>query len=218
MRDRSTSPASLRGAVVHAMRFRKKASLAMLALTLLFHFPAAAQSSVPAGPANLWLWEQPVPTAPLYRARIAGMASYGSFSSNATLAFACRSDGGHVAMELVIDPKALGFDADAYEGPDATSHGPLRVSVEKMPVTTLPVSGWYGDGGAFNVGTPFLFGASTGDIDAVVRQGLADSSNGKALVIDVPAPKGGTSLKATFHWPDDHAVLQRVVTPCLRHR
>jgi hypothetical protein len=173
---------------------------------------AFAQSAIPHGPANLWLFEQPVEAAPLYRARIAGTATYQSYTTNATLAFACRTDGGHVSMELVIDPKSLGFDADSYEGPNATAHGPVVVKGATAPSVALKVSGWYGDGGAFNVGTPFVFGASSGDIDAVVRSGLSGSG---AVSIDVPAPKGGKPLTATFRWPDDSGVLKRVVTPCL---
>ena len=174
--------------------------------------PSLALSASPQGAANLWLFEQPEQAAPLYRARIAGTASYQQYSANATLAFACRSDGGHVSMELVIDPKALGFDTDPYEGPDATAHGPMLVTQSASPTIRLAVGGWYGDGGAFNVGTPFIFGVSTGNVDALVRQGLA---GGGTLTLDLPAAKGGKTLKVVFRWPDDSGVLKRVVTPCL---
>jgi hypothetical protein len=174
--------------------------------------PSLALSATPHGAANLWLFEQPEQAAPLYRARIAGSATYQNYTANATLAFACRTDGGPVSMELVIDPKALGFDTDPYEGPDATAHGPLVVTSASVPPIKLKVSGWYGDGGAFNVGTPFVFGASTGEIGAVAKQGLAGAGN---LILTLPAVKGGETLKATFRWPDDSAVLKRVVTPCL---
>lgn len=174
--------------------------------------PSIALSAPPHGAANLWLFEQPEQAAPLYRARIAGSASYQHFTANATLAFACRTDGGRVSMELVIDPKALGFDTDPYEGPDATAHGPIVVTGGSAPSIKLKVSGWYGDGGAFNVGTPFVFGVSTGDVDAVAKQGFAGAGT---LKVDLPAAKGGEMLKATFRWPDDSAVLNRVVTPCL---
>lgn len=170
--------------------------------------PSLALGASPHGAANLWLFEQPE-QAPLYRARIAGTASYQQYSANATLAFVCRSDGGHVSMELVIDPKALGFDTDPYEGPDASAHGPMVVS---SPSVKLALSGWYGDGGAFNVGTPFIFGVSTGNVDAVARQGLAGHG---VLSLEIPAVKGGKALKAVFNWPDDSGVLKRVVMPCL---
>lgn len=175
-------------------------------------FPSLAQSGVPYRAADLWLFEQPEPSAPLYRARVAGTASFQRYTANATLAFACRSDGGSVSMELVIDPKALGFDTDPYEGPDATAHGPMVVAQPASKAVKLAVNGWYGDGGAFNVGTPFVFGASTGNIDAVARQGLA---GGGTLSIELPAAKGGKTLKAVFRLPNDSSVLKRVVTPCL---
>jgi hypothetical protein len=174
--------------------------------------PSLALSAAPHGAANLWLFEQPEPAAPLYRARIAGTATYQDYTANATLAFACRTDGGRVSMELVIDPKALGFDTDPYEGPDATAHGPIVVTGGSTPSVKLKVSGWHGDGGAFNVGTPFVFGMSTGSMDAVARQGLA---GGGPLTLEIPAAKGGEKLRATFRWPDDSGVLKRVVTPCL---
>lgn len=176
---------------------------------LTLSVPVHTSSASPAGAANLWLFEQPEPAAPLYRARIAGIASYQQYTANATLAFVCRSDGGHVSMELVIDPKALGFDTDPYEGPDATAHGPLAVT---SPAVKLMVNGWYGDGGAFNVGTPFVFGVSTGNVDAVARQALVGHGT---LSMELPAAKGGKALKLAFRWPDDSSVLKRVITPCL---
>lgn len=174
--------------------------------------PSLALSATPHGAANLWLLEQPEQAAPLYRARIAGNASYQHYTANATLAFACRTDGGRISMELVIDPKALGFDTDPYEGPDATAHGPVIVMGAPATPVKLKVGGWYGDGGAFNVGTPFVFGSSTGDLAVVAKQGLA---GGGALTVEVPSAKGGEKLTATFRWPDDSGVLKRVVTPCL---
>lgn len=175
-------------------------------------WPSLGLSATPPGAANLWLFEQPEPAAPLYRARIAGTATYQQYSANATLAFACRNDGGHVSMELVIDPKALGFDTDPYEGPDATAHGPMVVAQSVSPPVKLVVNGWYGDGGAFNVGTPFVFGVSTGNMDAVARQGLAGRGT---LSLELPAAKGGKTLKAVFRSPEDSGVLKRVITPCL---
>ena len=174
--------------------------------------PSLALSATPHGAANLWLLEQPEQAAPLYRARIAGNASYQHYTANATLAFACRTDGGRISMELVIDPKALGFDTDPYEGPDATAHGPVIVMGAPATPVKLKVGGWYGDGGAFNVGTPFVFGSSTGDLAVVAKQGLA---GGGALTVEVPSAKGGEKLTATFRWPDDSGVLKRVVAPCL---
>ena len=174
--------------------------------------PSLALSATPPATANLWLLEQPEQAAPLYRARIAGSASYHHYTANATLAFACRTDGGRVSMELVIDPKALGFDTDPYEGPDATAHGPIVVTGTPATPVKLKVGGWFGDGGAFNVGTPFVFGTSTGDVDAVAKLGLPGSGT---VTLTVPAAKGGESLRATFRWPDGSGVLKRVVTPCL---
>jgi hypothetical protein len=174
---------------------------------------AFAQSAIPAGKFNAWLYEQPVPQAPLYRARMAGVASYKTYQSNATLAFNCRTDTPHVSAELAFDPKTLGFDADPYEGPDATSSGPITVTNGSDAAVRLKVSGWYGSGGPFDTGTPFVFGFQPND--AQMKRWIADVNRGQALRIVVPAAKGGTPMTVTFRWPDDDAVLKQVVTPCI---
>jgi hypothetical protein len=97
-------------------------------LALLAATPARAFSDIPGGPYNLWLVEHPVPTAPLYRARIAGIASYQRYQGGATIAFGCRRDTAGVIVELAFNPKSLNFDADSYEGPDATAHGPIIIA------------------------------------------------------------------------------------------
>ena len=161
-------------------------------------FPTLAFSASPHGSANLWLFEQPEQAAPLYRARIAGTATYQNYTAHATLAFACRTDGGRVSMELVIDPKALGFDTNPYEGPDATAHGPIVVSDTAALSVKLKVGGWYGDGGAFNVGTPFVFGASSGDIDTIARHGLTDGGHGGAWPLKCPCPRAASPWQLRF--------------------
>ena len=43
--------------------------------------PSLALSGTPYGAANLWLFEQPEQAAPLYRARIAGSATYQRYTA-----------------------------------------------------------------------------------------------------------------------------------------
>lgn len=173
---------------------------------------AGAFPGIPDGPYNLWLVEQPVPTIPLYRARMAGLASYRSYQGNATMAFSCRRDTPGVVVELVFDPKPLAFDADPYEGPDAKAHGPIVITSGNAPASRQRVSGRYGgDGGPFNTGTPFIFGFPSNA--AQLQSWMA--ARGQPLRIEVPAPAGGAPLILQFRWPDDNAAFLRVVSPCL---
>ena len=172
-----------------------------------------AQSAIPPGTFNLWLAEQPIPEAPLFQARIAGVASYKNYEATATLAFACRTDGGRVWADLVVDPKTIGFDADPYEGPDATAGGPIVITSGSDAAIRSKVSGSYGDGGPFNTGTPFRFQFAP-DQAAVARWSQA-GARGKPLHIVVPAASGGTGMTVDFRWPDDDGVFRQVVAPCL---
>lgn len=175
--------------------------------------PVHAQSAIPEGKYNLWLAEQAAPQAPLYLARMAGVVGYKSFKANATLAFGCRSDGGDVSAELVIDPHSLGFDADAYEGPGAPASGPIVITSGDDGAVRIRVSGSYGDGGPFNTGTPFRFQFMPGR--STVARWLTSGTRGKNLRIAVPAASGGEPMTVMFRWPDDDTVLRRVVMPCL---
>jgi hypothetical protein len=180
-------------------------------LALAIATPARAFSDIPDGPYNLWLVEHPVPTAPLYRARIAGVASYQRYQGGATIAFSCRRDTPGVIVELAFNPTPLDFDADPYEGPDATAHGPIIITSGHAPASSQRVSGRYGDGGPFDTGTPFIFGFSP----SVAQVQSWTAARGQSLRVEVPAPAGGTPLTMQFRWPDDNAAFVRVVSPCL---
>jgi hypothetical protein len=180
-------------------------------LALIAATPASAFPDIPDGPYNAWLVEHPVPAAPLYRARMAGIASYQRYQGGATIAFGCRRDTPGVIVELALNPKPLDFDADPYEGPDATAHGPIVITSGNAPASRQRVSGWYGEGGPFDTGTPFIFGFSP----SVAQVQSWTAAHGQPLRIDVPAPKGGVPLTLQFRWPDDNTAFLRVVAPCL---
>lgn len=170
-----------------------------------------AQASQQAASAPGWLIEKPYAEQPMPGARIAGIASYNAFQGNATLALRCYKNGA-IRAELVIDPKQLGFDSDPYEGPDATAHGPVTTSIGNNPPIGHSVSGWFGDGGPFNVGTPFLFGFA---LTKAESQQWAAAQPGQSLRIVVPSAAGKSKLTAEFRWPEDNAPFKQVVTPCL---
>lgn len=195
-----------------SIRYMPASLIASLAVCCMV--PTFAQSAIPAGKFNAWLQEQPAPQAPLYRVRMAGVASYKTYRSNATLAFSCRGDAPHVSAELTFDPKTLGFDIDPYEGPDATASGPITLTSGSDAAVRIKVGGWFGDGGPFDTGTPFLFGFQLDS--AQVKRWTADSTHGQSLHIEVPSAKGGAPLTMTFRWPDDDAVFKQAMMPCLR--
>lgn len=183
----------------------------VLPLALMATTSAHAFADIPDGPYNLWLVEHPVPTAPLYRARMAGIASYQRYQGGATIAFGCRRDTPGVIVELAFNPKPLNFDADPYEGPDAKAHGPIVITSGDTAASRQRVSGWYGEGGPFDTGTPFIFGFSP----SVAQVQSWTAAHGQSLRIEVPSPAGGVPLILQFRWPDDNAALLRVVAPCL---
>jgi hypothetical protein len=182
---------------------------------------ASAQPAIPDGAYNLWLAEQPIPSVPLFGARIAGAAHYRNFDAKATLAFFCRADSGPksaIRADLAVDVKVLGFDSDPYEGPSATMNGPAaivigdRSATEKpKPVIQRPVGGFFGDGGAFDTGTPFIFSFS----GLPMAQWMESSMRGKTLTITLPSAKSDAPLTFHFRLPEDDAVLKRTLAPCL---
>lgn len=198
--------------IMRRTAFRERAASFGL-FALVMSAPVLAAGAIPDGVYNAWLAERPVPQAPLFRARIAGVARYGHYESGATLAFSCRSDTAGVNVELALDPKPLAFDTDPYEGPDATVHGPIVITSGSEAATQHKVSGWYGEGGPFDTGTPFIFGFSLGM--AQLKSWTAATTRGQSLRIEVPAPASDATLVAQFRWPDDDTVFQHVMAPCL---
>ncbi|ALM81979.1 hypothetical protein [Bordetella sp. N] len=164
-----------------------------------------------------WVLERDA-AAPLYRARMAGQTHYLKNSpGNATLAFGCRPDTPGVFLELAFDPARLGFKTDDYEGPDATLSGPITFAGGNGPALAFPVAGWFGDGGPFDTGIPFIFGVNRGAaVDAQIRRWLAPSIRGQALQVTIPAADKGEPLIVQFRWPDDDAIFRRVVSMCVK--
>ena len=175
---------------------------------------ALAQLAIQEKGYNIWLIEKPYVGQPALVARMAGVASYKSYQSNATLAFSCNSGSSSVvSAELATDPKPLGFDSDPYEGPDATTGGPISIISGNQPAVTHMVSGFFGSGGPFDTDTPFIF--SFAPAKAEMQQWVAQATPGQSLHITVPAGTGNTKLSFEFRWPEDDAPFKRVVMPCI---
>jgi len=165
-----------------------------------------------------WLLEHDAEVPKLYGARMAGVAHYLKNSpGHATLVFSCRTDAPGVTMELSVEPTRFGFKTDDYEGPDATFSGPVTFANGGDPALGFEVAGWFGDGGPFDTGIPFIFGVNRGAaLDAAVRRWLVPHAAGQMLNVTVPAADKGAPLTVQFRWPDDDAVFRRVVSMCLK--
>jgi hypothetical protein len=190
------------------MRNRRHIMLALALLPAL----ATAQRSIADKDYNVWLLEQPAVGSGL-KVRMAGVARYNHFQSVATLAFSCGSATSRVHAELAVGISQLGFNADAYEGPSATVDGPITLTSGSGQGLQQRVGGFYGDGGPFDTGTPFIF-----DFEvpiAQVRQWTTDSVRGQLLRVSVPATQGGAPMTIEFSWPLDDTVFKRVVGPCV---
>lgn len=171
---------------------------------------AMAGQAVPLGndDVNVWLIDQSGPSP--WIARLAGTVRYDRYEGHATLGFSCvENAGGAVSMELAFQPSLLGFDTDPYEGPDATASATLTFSSGSSSPVRVQTSGFYGDGGRFDTGTPFVFAARVPG-EAMRRW---SASPGEPLLIVFPAAR--SRFAAEFRWPADSARLLRVIGPCL---
>lgn len=162
----------------------------------------------------VWLLEQDPDQGPLPTARTYGDSAFGEFHARATLAISCSPQSPTASLALQIAPSPLGFDSDPFEGPDATAHGPLRITAGARAALQRPVSGIWTDGGAFQVGTVFAINAS------IPRDELAawasDASRGRPLKLSLaPAKAGGKPLTATFVLPQDNEGLKQVARSCV---
>lgn len=176
------------------------------------HSAAVAQIITPAHP--VWLLEQPDADSPLLTARTYGDSTYGDYKVKATLAISCPPQNPAANLSLQIAPGQLGFDSDAFEGPDASANGPLRIVTGERAALERPVSGAWTYAGAFQVGTVFALDTS------IPRDELAfwasDAARGLPLTLSlVPAQAGGQELKARFTLPDDNLGLKKAFSACL---
>lgn len=157
---------------------------------------------------NIWLIDRDGSSGRV--ARIAGTVHYGAYEAHATLGFQCGKGGGRVVpVELAFNAATVGFDTDPYEGPAATASAQLTFASGSSSPVKLGASGFYGVGGRFDTGTPFVFATR------VSRESMRGGSaaRGEPLHMTFPTAKG--MFKAEFRWPADNAPLLKVIGPCL---
>jgi hypothetical protein len=189
---------------------------ALLTLFGLLLLTSRSFAEVAIGSADnpLWLFEQPVSGSPLLTARLAGTASVGAFTTNATLMLSCHPQYPGLSLGLQISAEQLGFAVAPFEGPDATASGPISVHSGARATQQYPVSGAYRDAGSFQVGTifEFLFSPSP----AETRYWSSDAARGQIIQLNLAAAQNGQpALSARFQLPHDNADMRSVLSPCL---
>ena len=166
----------------------------------------------PAAP--VWLLEQPYADSPMLTARTFGGSAYGDYHVKASLEISCSPQSPTASLALQITPTALGFDVAPFEGPDASTDGPLRITTATRTAIDHPVNGVWTYGGAFQIGMVFALSAAVPHDE--LAYGASDASRGQTLKLSIaPAKEGGKPLTATFLLPANNNGLKTVIQPCL---
>ena len=162
----------------------------------------------------LRLLEQPQPGSPLRTARLPGLARVAPYQSPATLMLSCHPGARTLGLDLQIAAAELGFAVEAFEGPDATAHGPLRLALGAQAHRRFPVNGAYRQAGRYQVGTVFAFGLTLAAAD--LADWVSDTARGEVLRLALPAAAPGQpELTAEFRLPADPEGLRQALAPCL---
>ncbi|MET1080857.1 MAG: hypothetical protein ABWY06_22825 [Pseudomonas sp.] len=162
----------------------------------------------------LWLLEQPQPGNPMQTARLPGLASVLPYQSPATLMLSCHPGARTLGLELQIAATELGFAVDAFEGPDATAHGPLRLALGAQAGHRYAVNGAFRQAGRYQVGTVFAFGMTPAAADLTAW--MSDAARGETLRLSLSAAEPGQpALTGEFRLPGDPAGLRQALSPCL---
>lgn len=162
----------------------------------------------------VWVLERDYAEASTLTARTFGDSNYGGYKAKAGLWISCHPENPNAGLTLQISPAALGFNADPYEGKDASAQGPLRITLGAHPAGKYPVNAVWTDAGTFQVGTALaLFTPVPRD---EIARWASDASRGQPLTLSLaPAEKNAKPLTATFVLPHNNAALQKAIMPCL---
>jgi hypothetical protein len=177
----------------------------------------AAESLLPADAhEEAWRVVKPDPDAPLVSARLNGQASHGNKTSAAMLQVSCyRSPVRRPVITLLTSTDELGFNPDAFEGPDARSTGPLSLKTGILAPRDYSINGFYTSALPPSDKLLFNFYMPTN------RQGLNDwthkGARGQSLTLTLPSTiKGDPPLTARFVLPQDDSKLHKIIGPCMK--
>lgn len=130
--------------------------------------------------------------------RTFGESAHKNYKANAALSISCSEAAATLTLE--VDVKALGFESDPYEGPDAEKDGPVMLTTGTGKPVAHKVSGWWSVAEMYQVGSQFVF--SGGIPKAELTTWLADDTRGKTV-------KGKLGeMTFDFKWPSNVDALR----------
>ena len=168
----------------------------LLLVALLFAEIPAAEPTQP-----LWLLERT--NASWLTARTFGTSAYKRFTANTSLGLTCS--GPRAILRIVVDVKALGFDSDPFEGPDARNRWPLLLTTANGTAVSHDVAGYWGAPEMYQVGSQFVFETTVPPVE--LGRWLADETRGQT----VSGHLG--EMTFTFTWPRNVEVLRAACKP-----
>jgi hypothetical protein len=131
-------------------------------------------------------------------ARTFGSSAYKNFTANTALSITCSD--ARAILRLEVDVKALGFDSDPYEGPDATNSGPLFLTTDKSSAVSHDVAGFWGVPEMYQVGSQFVFETSVPPVELAKWRG--NETRGKPVLGQLG------EMTFMFTWPRNAEALR----------
>lgn len=179
---------------------------------------AAADSAPPHHQTKVWQVEKPYEHSEVLTAVLGGNTYYNSKSGEARLEISCVFDSPtrtRMPFALEVPAHRLDFNTNDYEGPDASTSGPLRMITGHRAPVSYRVSGWISAISRQEDDWIFGFGAAA-DIPEM-RYWLTESAHGQRVTLTLPSTiENDDPLTAEFVLPDDDSGLRKVIGPCLK--
>ena len=179
---------------------------------------AAADSAPPLHQSKVWQVEKPYDHSEVLTAVLSGKTYYKGKSGEARLEIGCVFDSPtriRIPLALEVPAHRLDFNTNDYEGPDASTSGPLRMITGQRAPVSYQVAGWISARSRQEDGWIFGFGA-TADIPEM-RYWLTESAHGQRVTLTLPSTvENDDPLTAEFVLPDDDSGLRKVIGPCLK--
>lgn len=176
----------------------------------------AADRLSPAGfHAEAWRIEKPDPDASGLSARLNGEASHGNKTTAAILQVSCLRSPLRPAITLLTSTDELGFNPDAFEGPDAPSNGPISFDSSTFAPRNYPVNGFYTRMFSQKHDVAFNFSISANRQE--LQYWTSETTRGQPLTMTLASTvKGAPPLIARFVLPQDDRKLRKIAGPCMK--
>lgn len=162
-----------------------------------------------------WSVVKPDQDSPVLNARLNGEATHGNKTTAAILQVSCYRSPLRPVITLLTSTDQLGFNPDAYEGPDARSTGPMSLTTGTLAPRNYLVNGFYTrvlpqkDDVAFN----FYLSANRQDL----RYWTSKAARGQPITMTLPSTViSDPPLTARFVLPQDDDELRKIIEPCMK--